>query len=541
MLDVTLEHFKRAAADIGANGDNDTLPFDIDTRFVKDKQDELAELAYAYSQDLASLNKNNVRNSINALDIFSERLLVPTGAAGFRVTTKIHPFWNIYLNGLAIAIAEANEPQRSDRVHSYRYTADGNTLFNRLSAWRSFREAAIEDCNEMGESAVIVQTDISSFYEHIYHHRLETFAQDLFPGGSELPTQIDRFLSKLAAGRSFGLPVGGQCSRILAELLLTAVDRALSDARIVWRRYVDDFVLITPTQADAYRALAVLSHSLADYGLTLNRTKTTFLTAKHFCDYVHTQLDGGGDEAKALREIDMRFDPYSDRAEEDYEDLKETVQSLEIRTLLDLELNKGQPDSFLVAQIGRTLKLQSPVVALQLCETLLAPQNLHAFRASWSTIMRGIYAIQADNDFEEIHNGIDQLLDAIPTHSPHLLITEASCLFYLRTIRLRRTQARAEYVLSTYNSTESQAVKRACIDCWHQWRDRGHFIRLRNTWNAISPEQQRMLWLAAPVFGDDGNSFRAQVKRSTERSWSLGIERGNRPTFASIYQDWCDL
>ena len=94
MLDVTLEHFKRAAADIGANGDNDTLPFDIDTRFIKDKQDELAALAYAYSQDLALLNKKNVRDSINALDIFSERLLVPTGAAGFRVTTKIHPFWN---------------------------------------------------------------------------------------------------------------------------------------------------------------------------------------------------------------------------------------------------------------------------------------------------------------------------------------------------------------------------------------------------------------------------------------------------------------
>jgi len=28
MPDVTLEHFKRAAVDIGSHGDNETLPFD---------------------------------------------------------------------------------------------------------------------------------------------------------------------------------------------------------------------------------------------------------------------------------------------------------------------------------------------------------------------------------------------------------------------------------------------------------------------------------------------------------------------------------
>ncbi len=39
---IAKAHFSRAAADIGAHGDNDTLPFDIDNRFVKEKQDELA-------------------------------------------------------------------------------------------------------------------------------------------------------------------------------------------------------------------------------------------------------------------------------------------------------------------------------------------------------------------------------------------------------------------------------------------------------------------------------------------------------------------
>ncbi len=539
MSDVRPQHFRRATADIGASGDNDTLPFDVDVRFINESQEALANLADTYFQELNSLNKEKVKSTINSLEVFSERLLVPTGAAGFRITTKIHPFWNIYLNGLGIAIAEAHEPLRSDRTHSYRYAQQGDRLFERASSWRAFREACIADCEAKGDEIVVAQTDISSFYEHVYHHRIENCIDDLFPDGSKVATQVDRFLSKLAAGRSFGLPVGGQCSRILAELVLSAVDRRLMDEGIEWRRYVDDFVLVTTSQAGAYRALAILSHALADYGLTLNRTKTTILTGKHFCDYVRTQLGNTGDSATKLREIDLHFDPYSDTCFEDYEALKETVESLEVRTLLDLELDKGQPDTFLVAQIGRTLKYHSPGVALQLCGTLLAPTNLHAFRASWSTIMRGISAVRSDEAFAEIFDGIDSLLDAIPEHSNHLVLAEASCLHYLRAIRFRRTDGRGRYVASLYSSTPSQSVRRACVDCWRQWRDRPSFRSVRNRWSSISSEEQRMLWLAAKDFGDEGTHFRAQEKRSALSSWRLGIERASCPTFASIYEQWC--
>ena len=539
MHDVTLDHFMRATADVGANGDNDTLPFDIDVRFINDKQTQLAEIAYTYFQYLDGLNKKQVRSTINELEVFSERLLAPTGAAGFRITTKIHPFWNIYLNGLGIAIAEAHEPLRSDRAHSYRFVNKGDKLFNRTSSWRAFREASIADCEAMGDDVVVVQTDISSFYEHVSHHRIENCIDDLFSQGTKVSTQVDRFLSKIASGRSFGLPVGGQCSRVLAELLLSSVDQKLTDGGIAWRRYVDDFVLVTTSQADAYRALAMLSHVLADYGLTLNRTKTTVLSGKHFCDYVRTQLGGTGDEASKLREIDLHFDPYSDTCEDDYEELKETVASLGIRALLDLELNKGQPDAFLVAQIGRTLKYQSPEVALQLCGTLLSPKNLHAFRASWSTVMRGIYAVRGNEEFSQIFDGIDHLLDTIPEHSPHLLSAEASCMHYLRAVRFRRTDARGRYVSSLHSSTSSQSIRRACVDCWRQWKDRPSFTSLRNKWSSINPEEQRMLWLAASEFGDDGINFRGQEKRSALNSWRLGIEKGSQPTFADIYVQWC--
>ena len=50
MPDVKIEHFERAAQDIGARGDNDTLPFDVDNRFVKEEAASLSRLAYHCSK-----------------------------------------------------------------------------------------------------------------------------------------------------------------------------------------------------------------------------------------------------------------------------------------------------------------------------------------------------------------------------------------------------------------------------------------------------------------------------------------------------------
>ena len=284
-----------------------------------------------------------------------------------------------HFNGLGIAIAEALEPKRSSRAHSYRFISAGDGLFNREASWRAFREATISDCEAQPSGAMVVQTDISSFYEHVSHHRIENLIDDLFGEASNMAVQVDRFLSKFAAGRSFGLPVGGQCSRILAELLMTSIDSTLTVGGIAWRRYVDDFVLVTASQSEAYRALSTLSHALADYGLTLNRTKTIILKANHYIDYVKTQLGTSDDQANKLAKIDLKFDPYTDAPESDYDELKEIVEGLDIRALLHSELRKAQPDTFLVTQIGRTLRLHEPSAAFQLCKTLLSAKKSSRF------------------------------------------------------------------------------------------------------------------------------------------------------------------
>lgn len=387
---------------------------------------------------------------------------------------------------------------------------------------------------------MVVQTDISSFYEHVYHHRLENVIKDLGAANSTVALQIDRILSKLAAGRSFGLPVGGQCARVLAEVMMTPIDRSLSDKGIVWHRYVDDFTLICNSRQHAYESLSGLSHALADYGLSLNRTKTTTLSAKHYVDYVAAQLGDGEDASADLRDLDLHFDHYSDTdtQQEDYETLKETVKKIDVQFLVDLEKEKSQPDNFVVTQISRALKFQEPKVAAQLCETLLNARNLDSFRASWSKIMRGVYAVRANDEFSDVHAKIDQLLDRVIVAAPHLLMPEANLLHFLRGIRFARTDARGTFVRRTYDSSSSATVRRACIDCWRHWPDRNGFNFVRNKWEILTSDEQRMLWLAAGNFGDRGEHARRQLGGSVTRSWHLGFEPDQGATFAACFLKW---
>jgi hypothetical protein len=51
---------------IGANGDNDTLPFDTDNRFVAENKDALAQLAFMYFQELTLGSEQGAKTSLNS-------------------------------------------------------------------------------------------------------------------------------------------------------------------------------------------------------------------------------------------------------------------------------------------------------------------------------------------------------------------------------------------------------------------------------------------------------------------------------------------
>lgn len=557
-MSVKLSHFEKAIENISVYGDNDTLPFDIDTKFIKKYKADLATLALEFynsnetkvesavrhEQDIKAQQRNIARD-INNKSVYFERLLVPAGLSGFRTSTKTHPFWNIYFNGLGIAISEKLETKRQKTAYSYRYQDDNTAdIFQREFSWRYYKEQTLKD-KALIEGAFVVQTDISNFYEHVYHHRVENFINDLFGYVRSEPitsigTQVDRLLSKFSAGRSFGLPVGSQCSRVLAELFMDTVDLALSDKGIVWHRYVDDITLIAPDEHSAYKILSELANVLANLGLSLNKTKTIILSSKHYHNYVSAQLglNEEGDR-RELKEIDVFYDPYSDTPHEDYESLKEVVRDLDVEGLLKEELNKGQPDTYLVSKISQTLEFHDESDVLQLLKIFLGAENLHAFRGSWSTIMRTTSRIRRYECFKDIFGEIDNLLDAILNHSQHLLVADTNILFFIKAIRYKKTSPRARFLNDIYISTQSLSIKRACIECWGSWLDRSKFIELRNKWEQLHVEEQRMLWFIASSFNDDGYFSQNQISGTLKTKWSLGLNVKNEyDFFVNNYMEW---
>ena len=52
MVKVEKDHFSRAALEIGYSGDNDTLPYDLEAGFIKDKAADLATLCLALFQSV---------------------------------------------------------------------------------------------------------------------------------------------------------------------------------------------------------------------------------------------------------------------------------------------------------------------------------------------------------------------------------------------------------------------------------------------------------------------------------------------------------
>jgi hypothetical protein len=152
--------------------------------------------------------------------------------------------------------------------------------------------------------------------------------------------------------------------------------------------------------------------------------------------------------------------------------------------------------------------------------------------------MRGVYGVRSNIEFELVFDEIDARLDAIPETVPHLLMPEVNTLHYLRILRFKKTEKRAQYVRHLFDDTASLAVKRACIECWQYWIDMPNFTRLRNQWATMSPEVQRMLWLAASRFGDDGQRAQQQLRRNALQYWALGMEQGSGGSFADLFIEW---
>src|SRR5262245_7291363 len=96
--------FDLAVRNIHAYGDTDIFPFPIESYVLRDKRDAVVRLlrqAYSYFDKCFGQHRPH-----------HIRTLTPVGISGFRWATQQDPFWNAFLLGSTIALADQIEVAR---------------------------------------------------------------------------------------------------------------------------------------------------------------------------------------------------------------------------------------------------------------------------------------------------------------------------------------------------------------------------------------------------------------------------------------------
>ncbi len=206
-----------------------------------------------------------------------EHVLLPkTTAFDFRRCALIHPIDTLKYLTLVLTVADTIEKHRmpvsKKVVFSYRFAPNKGYLFNQKHTITSFRHHVQQRVRQQ-RSKIMVSCDISNFYDRLNLHRLESILHSIGIERSKV-SLINQLLLSWANRDSYGLPVGSNASRILAEAALIETDRYLMSIGAKFCRFVDDYRFFAPDSITAHFWLTRLIERLWMEGLTINMSKT---------------------------------------------------------------------------------------------------------------------------------------------------------------------------------------------------------------------------------------------------------------------------
>lgn len=163
---------------------------------------------------------------------------------------------------------------------------------------RTQREAEI-----LARYPVILVTDIGNFFHTIYSHSLpwavlgKQKVKDVREGKNKVAqaalhnhwaSQLDLAIQRGNSRETFGIPVGPDTSRMIAEILLSGIHNDASVISVIkghdGYRLVDDFFIGFNDEATARQCLDVVRRALWEYNLHLNEAKTRIAPASTFFD-----------------------------------------------------------------------------------------------------------------------------------------------------------------------------------------------------------------------------------------------------------------
>jgi hypothetical protein len=140
-------------------------------------------------------------------------------------------------------------------------------------------------------SRYIVRTDISRFYHSIYTHALPWAIHGKaaakkdrkLDSTSIFGNRLDWLVRQAQDGQTVGIPVGPDFSRIISEIIGSAIDKAfcaLHGSDVPMLRLVDDIYIGSDNLDDAHAYLSAIRDAIRSYELDINESKTAVLNSR---------------------------------------------------------------------------------------------------------------------------------------------------------------------------------------------------------------------------------------------------------------------
>jgi hypothetical protein len=417
-------------------------------------------------------------------------------------------------------LERARTPVADERVFSYRFAPDEDraTLFDRDVGWHRFQTHALALSDNY---RFVLSTDISNFYPRVYHHRIEN-ALEKASRNTSVTSRIKELLKRLSvAGVSYGLPVGGNAARMLAEALLDRSDRLLTVKGVKYCRFVDDYYLFADTEEEARRSLFHLSEILMTHeGLELQRSKTRLMTRQEF---VQASPVAGPDVAEAMDEAETRrflklrlmYDPYSPTADEEYEKLRDELESFDVVGMLGREMRKSRIDEALVKQLVKSIRYLDEDVRSAAVRSLV--QNLTVLYPIVPTVCLVLRDVLKDLSADVVEFLFAELR-ALVADGSHLFLVPANLNYAVRLLVHDPSRHVDDLLIKLYSNPELSALIKRDIILALAKRDVDHWVAdaLRRE-AGLTRWERRALIPASYSLGDEGKHWRERIKKGLSK------------------------